>query len=151
MPTSPSTGCGPLVTSTQVVVSGVPTTYAKSARTWDASYRVPATDELWFDNVDGNRAITSYVYDMATGNLTSQTDPRGNAISFELDDRKLFVIAREPGLHAQHGVRLGVRDGHQADVARAAVRLLRRGPRHRPARASRRATRTRFASTVSGE
>ncbi len=77
-------------------VAGVMTKYARSKQTWDASYRVPVIDEVWFDagvNADANRATTSRTFDMATGNLTQQVSPTGNPISFEYDTRKLFVIA----------------------------------------------------------
>jgi RHS repeat-associated protein len=83
----------PLVSLKTVRVANVPTTYAKAAQSWDASYRVPLTAEVWFDSVDGNRAITTRTYDMATGNVTQALDPRGNAITFEYDSRRLFVSA----------------------------------------------------------
>ena len=83
----------PLVTSKAIRLGGIPTEYAKSASTWDASYRVALTSETWFDGNDANRAITTRAFDMATGNVTQVTDPRGNVVTSEYDDRKLFVAA----------------------------------------------------------
>ncbi|CAN5897981.1 hypothetical protein BH11MYX3_BH11MYX3_00720 [soil metagenome] len=77
-------------------VAGVMVTYARSAQTWDASYRVPVIDEVWFDagvNADANHAITSPTFDMATGNLLQQVSPTGHPIDFDYDTRRLFVVA----------------------------------------------------------
>src|SRR5262249_38332997 len=70
--------------------------FAKSAQTWDASFRVPLTDEVWFDEVDANRAITRRVYDMSTGNVLQRFKPVQNAANttsttYTYDDRRMFV------------------------------------------------------------
>jgi hypothetical protein len=62
----------PLISTRQHRVGGTMTTFTKSAKTWDPTYRVPLTDEVWFDTNDANRAITRSEYDMATGNVTRQ-------------------------------------------------------------------------------
>lgn len=69
--------------------------FAKTAHTFDASYRVALTDETWFDTVDAHRAIASRVYDMATGNVLSRRKPvqqaaNGPSTTYTYDDRKLF-------------------------------------------------------------
>src|SRR5262249_12225647 len=53
--------------------------YAKTARTWDATFTVPLTDEVWFDTDDAHRAITRRVYDMTTGNVLERWKPVQNA------------------------------------------------------------------------
>ncbi|MBX3159707.1 MAG: hypothetical protein KF773_27300 [Deltaproteobacteria bacterium] len=77
-------------------VGGAMTLYAKSRKTWDASHRVPVTDEVWFDAVDANRAIASTTYDMTTGNVLSHKKPKQNAAGTAAttntyDSRKLFA------------------------------------------------------------
>ena len=86
----------PLISTRQHRVNGTMTMFAKSAKTWDPTYRVPVTDEVWFDADDANRAITRSDYDMATGNLTRRWKPMQNAAfttysAFTYDARKLFV------------------------------------------------------------
>lgn len=70
--------------------------YAKTAHTWDETYRVPLTDEIWVDGSDANRAITRRVYDMTTGNVVQRWKPEQNAANttnttYAYDSRKLFV------------------------------------------------------------
>jgi len=43
----------PLMTTLQSRVLGTMSTFGKTAKTWDATYRIPLTDEVWVDNVDG--------------------------------------------------------------------------------------------------
>ncbi|MGJ0492828.1 toxin TcdB middle/N-terminal domain-containing protein [Methylobacter sp.] len=86
-----------LLTSTsQHRIGGTMTTFAKAAKTWDPTYRVPLTNEVWFDTQDANRAITRSEYDMTTGNLKRRWKPKQNAANtkyttFTYDARKLFV------------------------------------------------------------
>ncbi len=84
-----------LTTTKQHKVSGSFVTYAKSAQSWDSTYRVPLTDEVWVDTVDNNRSITTRTYDMTTGNVTSVENARGKITDFEYDARKLFVIEED--------------------------------------------------------
>lgn len=86
----------PLISTRQNQVNGTMTTFAKSAKTWDPTYRVPLTEEVWFDTNDANRAITRAEYDMTTGNLTRRWKPMQNAANttstaFTYDARKLYV------------------------------------------------------------
>jgi RHS repeat-associated protein len=79
-------------------VSGAFTLFAKSAQTWDATYKVPLTDEHWVDTLDSNRTIAKTAYDMATGNPTQHWKPKQNAAggsseTFDYDARNLFVKA----------------------------------------------------------
>ncbi|MDQ3580148.1 MAG: hypothetical protein M3495_00275 [Pseudomonadota bacterium] len=85
----------PLTQTKQSRVGGVMTMFAKSQQTWDASYLVPLTSEVWFDTIDANRAITRSVYD-AFGNVTERWKPVQNAANtvkttFAYDSRKLFL------------------------------------------------------------
>ncbi len=77
-------------------VSGAMTMFAKSEQTWDATFAVNVTNEVWFDTDDTHRAISRSVYDMATGNVVERWKPKQNAAAstkttLAYDDRKLFV------------------------------------------------------------
>ncbi|MEO8844988.1 MAG: toxin TcdB middle/N-terminal domain-containing protein [Kofleriaceae bacterium] len=80
----------------EVQVAGTWTMYGKKAQTWDADFLTPLTDEVWVDTVDGDRSITQRTYDPATGNVLSRRKPNqtavnGPAMTYDYDDRKLFV------------------------------------------------------------
>ena len=86
----------PLTSTREHRAGGTLTTFAKTAKTWDPTYRVPLTDEVWFDTNDANRAITRSEYDMTTGNVTRRRKPKQNAANttftaFTYDARRLFV------------------------------------------------------------
>jgi RHS repeat-associated protein len=86
----------PLMSTRQSRVLGTMSTFGKAAKTWDATYRVPLTDEVWVDDVDANRSIARSVYDMTTGNVTQHWKPKQNvagttSTTLTYDDRKLFV------------------------------------------------------------
>lgn len=83
----------PLVTTRSIRVAGTAIDSGKSATTWDASFRVPLTEETWFNSDDSKRAITTSAFDMDTGNAVSVTDPRGYVVTSDYDSRKLFVAA----------------------------------------------------------
>lgn len=79
-------------------VSGAMTMFGKTASTYDLTYRVPSTSEVWVDSVDTNRAITGFEYDLQTGNQTKRWKPRqyastGPALVSTYDVRKLFVAS----------------------------------------------------------
>lgn len=79
-----------------VRLGGTFTLFRKMAKTWDATFRVPLTDEVWFDSNDANRAIARAEYDMATGLVTKRYKPKQNAANttftqFSYDARKLLV------------------------------------------------------------
>ncbi len=74
------------------------TLFEKSAHSWDPTYRVPLTDEKWFDAADSTRAVTRREYDLTTGNVRKRWKPVQNDAgtgyaSYDYDDRKLFVTA----------------------------------------------------------
>ena len=74
--------------------------FAKSAQTWDPSYRVPVTSETWVDDVDAHRAIASAEYDLQTGNLLRRWKPvqhaaSGPSTNLTYDARKLFVASED--------------------------------------------------------
>ncbi|HUQ01613.1 MAG TPA: toxin TcdB middle/N-terminal domain-containing protein [Kofleriaceae bacterium] len=86
----------PTGTTLRERVSGTPTVYARTAATWDPSYRMQLTDEQWFDSSDSNRAITRFEHDPATGNLINRWKPNQNNASttyshLVYDARQLFV------------------------------------------------------------
>lgn len=86
----------PLVTTHEQRVRGAMVMYAQSAQTWDPTYRVPLTNEVWVDTSAANRTIARSVYDMTTGNLTQHWKPKQNAAgttstTFTYDARKLSV------------------------------------------------------------
>jgi RHS repeat-associated protein len=87
----------PLTTIEQHRQDGAMKTYARSAKTWDGTRRVNLTDEVWFDGIDANRAITRFAYDMATGNLLERWKPvqdqakNGRKTTYTYDARRLFV------------------------------------------------------------
>jgi len=88
----------PLVMTRQQLKSGSLVAFAKSARTWDPSDRVPITDEVWFDTDDTHRAITRRVYDLLTGNVLEVWKPKQNEAGthrtvFTYDTSKLFVAS----------------------------------------------------------
>lgn len=85
-----------LTTTRAQRVAGVWVMYGKSAKTWDTELKFKLTDEVWFDSVDANRAITRYVYDPANGNLVERYKPVQNAANttkttYYYDNRKLYV------------------------------------------------------------
>ena len=86
----------PLRTSKYVRLGGSNTLAAQSQQTWDSAFKVPLTDETWFDSSDATRAITRRAYDMTTGNVVQRWKPVQNAAStgsatYTYDSRKLFV------------------------------------------------------------
>lgn len=86
----------PLTTTSNQRVAGAMTMFAKTAQTWDVTFRVPLTDEVWFDANDANRAIARSVYDVATGNVVQHFKPKQNAANttsttYTYDARKLFA------------------------------------------------------------
>ena len=88
----------PLVMTRQQLKSGSLLMFAKSARTWDPSDRVPITEEVWFDTDDTHRAITRRVYDLLTGNVLEVWKPKQNEAGthrtvFTYDPSKLFVAS----------------------------------------------------------
>lgn len=90
-----------------MLVNGVATMFAKSAKSWDPAYLVPLTEEVWVDNDDAHRMITTRAYDMYTGNVIERWKPTRltslpGAI-YTYDDRRLFVSAEtnELGQRAQ--------------------------------------------------
>lgn len=83
--------------------------YAKTARTWDPTFRVALTDEVWVDAIDANRAITRRAYDMSTGNVTRRWKPEQNAsnttsTAYTYDLRQLFLASEvnELGLQVDY-------------------------------------------------
>jgi RHS repeat-associated protein len=103
---------------------------AESAQTWDASYRMAQTDEVWIDWNDNDRLITHHDYDSVTGNETARWKPEQWAMgttktTFEYDTRAvsptkvidelghLVTYAYEPGT----GTRLSTIGPNVADCA----------------------------------
>ncbi len=87
----------PLTAVRQHQVGGSFVIFGKAAKTWDATFRVQNTDEVWFDNLDANRAITQFVWDIATGNLLERLKPNQYAAgttrtTSTYDSRKLFAV-----------------------------------------------------------
>jgi RHS repeat-associated protein len=96
----------PLVTTKSLEHNGTTLLYARSAQTWDPTFRVALTDQVWVDAVDAHRAITRRDYDMTTGNITQRTKPNQFAANttnttFAYDTRKLFVITERNELGHQ--------------------------------------------------
>ena len=124
----------PLVTTKQQQVAGSLVTFAKTAQTWDATDRVPLTDEVWFDDDDAHRAITRRVYDMTTGNVLERWKPAQNEAAtsptrYTYDDHALFVTGEtnELGHHVDYitepgtGTRLATIGPNQATCAMPAT------------------------------
>jgi len=87
----------PLTTTRSYRDGGAMRMYGKAAKTWDPTYRVALTDEVWLDADDANRAVARSVYDMDTGNVLEHWKPEQNAAnsthaSFTYDRRKLFAV-----------------------------------------------------------
>jgi YD repeat-containing protein len=75
-------------------VNGTWEMFGKTAKTWHPTYRVALTDEVWIDANDTTRAITHFVYDMATGNVLERHKPEQYGVAhttLQYDSRKLFV------------------------------------------------------------
>ena len=86
----------PVSTTKEHRVAGTMVMYAKSAQEWEPTLKAPTTEETWFDSNDANRAKTSLVFDLTTGNLLERRKPVQNdagtsSAIFEYDSRKLFV------------------------------------------------------------
>jgi RHS repeat-associated protein len=88
----------PRVTTRLVQQNNALVIFAKSEQTWDPSYRVKLTDEVWVDDDDSHRMITTRSYDMQTGNATQLTNPRGKITTYTYDSRKLFVTTEDRAL-----------------------------------------------------
>ena len=87
----------PLTTTRSYRDGGAMKRYGKTAKTWDSTYRVALTEEVWLDTADAGRAVARSVYDMETGNVLEHWKPEQNAANsthatFAYDSRKLFAV-----------------------------------------------------------